>query len=99
MRILRHHQITEMAAQSCNEDMRVKTFFNNLVEGEKHIWNPVFMRQIYDVKILVVIKNIEYLGGFGEGNVFLGKCRKSVEDGKRVAQCTVGFLGNQVKGI
>ena len=73
MRILRHHEVTEMAAQSCDENMGIKTFFHNLVEGKKYIGNPVFMRQVNNIEILVIIKDIKNLGGFCQGNVFLGK--------------------------
>ena len=74
MRILRHHEVTEMAAQSCDENMGIKTFFHNLVERCQNAWNIIFLRQISDFQILVVIQNIENFRCFFECDIFLLKC-------------------------
>ncbi len=97
--VLAHHEAAEVTAHAVDEMLRLETFINNIVDHQQDVAGVALQEVVHDSEIVVVVKHIEVFDHRLVGDVVARKADHLVEDRERIAQGTVGFLGDDVQSL
>lgn len=87
----------EMASQTCDENMRIKSFFYDIIkEADKNSCDIIFFRQIANVGDVVVIQNIQYFWHALASVMFFWVNVANLSKIEQcLSQCSICFLSNR----
>ena len=88
-----------MVAHAVDEMLRLKTLADDVVQDEQDVARVAAQDVVDDLEVIVIIQNVQVVDDILVGDVFSREADHLVEDGERIAQGTVGFLGDDVQGF
>ena len=88
-----------MVAHAAHKMLWLKALADDVIQDEEDVARLAAQNMVNDLEIIVVIQHVQVVDDILVGDVFPRKTHHLVEDGKRIAQGTVGFLSDNVKGF
>lgn len=89
----------QMGPQSGHEMVGLKAFVDNVVEEHQDVGGVALQNVVNDAEIVVVVEHIEVVDDILVSDGLTGETHHLVEDGKGIAQGSVGFLCDDVQGF
>ncbi len=86
-----------MVAHATDEMLWLEALADDVVEDEQDVAGPAVKDMVDDLEVIVVIQHVQVVDDILIGDVLAAETYHLVEDGKGVAQGTVGFLGDDVQ--
>ena len=85
-----------MVAHSTDKMLWLKAFADDIVQDEQDVARSAMQDVVYNLEIIVVIQHVEVVDDIFIGDVLARETHHLVEDGERITQGTVGFLGDDI---
>ena len=92
-------QTSHVRAHSSYEMVRLETFADDVVQHEQDVAGVALEDVVNGTEIIVVVEHVEVVDDVFVGDGLAGEADHLVEDGKGVAQGSVGLLGDDVQGL
>ena len=86
-----------MVAHAAHKMLWLKALTDDVVQDEEDVTRLAAQDMVDDLEIIVVIQHVQVVNDILISDVLSRKTHHLVEDGKGVAQGTVGFLGDDVE--
>ena len=97
--ILAHQKASQMVAHTVDKMLGLKAFADDVIEDQQDVARVAVQDVVNDLEVIVVVQHIQVVDDVLVGDVLARETDHLVEDGERVAQGTVGFLGDDVQGF
>ena len=98
-RVLAHQKASQVVAHAADKMLRLKAFADNVIQDEQDVARVALQDVVDDLEIIVVVEHVQVVDDIFIGDVLPRETHHLVEDGERVAQGAIGFLGDDVQGL